>query len=826
MFLVRIPSDPKSVLFWGLSPLRLILLLIFLVLILILGRCINNPKLLLLDERLRKSKASLIITRYIFITLSFSFVFIIFFPPERIPQLSDIITRLRPFIIWINVVFVQYSGYLVYQGKDYSIQHIKEKLIENKKIFLLLLFFPIISIFILGIINQSAFTFTGQKLAFPPGAPLSSFQIFIFGIILVLFLLLETKLPNNLSSNKTFLALFFLIGAIAIITWNLTALSCGDDRPGPYPPNNTCYPEINDAVFSIGSHYITLGEGINNRWPTDKPLYLLFLSFAQVIAGDQIDDYLGIQIIIYAIVPIILVSFGKKIYPLSTGILTSGLFILVGSSAIFLYRKIGTLNVKIESSEILTTVLLVLLLPPMIKWLTDSENKVWAVICGGILGLASLSRINPFFIAPIIVYVIAWQNRSKWKNGLIHIALFSLAFSCVVVPWSLSAKDTEGNNFLLLKIQNVIESRFSPLIDKSKVEDTSSFHEDITSTQTINLQNSNKEIIEVSQETQKADRNSLISIVYHFINNEITVLAKLPTQMAFYTVRKVTDGPIWKGSPGLPLWRYSLTIENIILLIINFQLISFGVIISYKRFKLAGLSGIIIQVGYFLGNAIAQTSGGRYIEPVSWISLFYYCIGLTALAVYFLKLIGLVSHDIRLIPALSNSQHQKKRENYIVWGYLGLFCLAGFLLPMFNYLHPTLFPERDKSIENIAYTHISNYQVIPDALWNSLLNNPNVVIAQGRAFHTIYHRNPEFNPTIRSIEQLILADDHVYSSYVEGIRPKKHFTDNSKVIFVGCKIHSDKAWGLDRVKVNALAVVQLDNEQQIYIRDINDWKCE
>lgn len=51
-----------------------------------------------------------------------------------------------------------------------------------------------------------------------------------------------------------------------------------------------------------------------------------------------------------------------------------------------------------------------------------------------------------------------------------------------------------------------------------------------------------------------------------------------------------------------------------------------------ERFGWAGLRGALIQMGYYTGNAVSQTSGGRYLEPVLWVLLLYYCLGLFTLA--------------------------------------------------------------------------------------------------------------------------------------------------------------------------------------------------
>ena len=98
----------------------------------------------------------------------------------------------------------------------------------------------------------------------------------------------------------------------------------------------------------------SLGQGINNQWMTDKPLYMVFLAIGQWIFGPQTDNYLIFSNIgFYLFVPAILFIVGKRLFTFSYGLL---LALLVSSQeyfSIILYRYVGNANVKVESSEIL-----------------------------------------------------------------------------------------------------------------------------------------------------------------------------------------------------------------------------------------------------------------------------------------------------------------------------------------------------------------------------------------------------------------------------------------------------------------------------------------
>jgi len=70
------------------------------------------------------------------------------------------------------------------------------------------------------------------------------------------------------------------------------------------------------------------------------------------------------------------------------------------------------------------------------------------------------------------------------------------------------------------------------------------------------------------------------------------------------------------------------------------------VLAAYRKFGLAGLTGVIIQLGYYAGNALSQTSGGRYLEPVHWVTLFYYSLGILMVITFLSKRFQRVIYEL------------------------------------------------------------------------------------------------------------------------------------------------------------------------------------
>jgi hypothetical protein len=113
--------------------------------------------------------------------------------------------------------------------------------------------------------------------------------------------------------------------------------------------------------------------------------------------------------------------------------------------------------------------------------------------------------------------------------------------------------------------------------------------------------------------------SQLCRIVNHFFHNFITSFLFLPTSFVFddlwNTIKLST--PYWKNSNwlGEGTWFNSTGI----FLFINMALISLGFGAMWVRNRIASLIPVSFFLTYIFSNALAFTSGGRYIVPVDWI---------------------------------------------------------------------------------------------------------------------------------------------------------------------------------------------------------------
>ena len=160
-------------------------------------------------------------------------------------------------------------------------------------------------------------------------------------------------------------------------------------------------------------------------------------------------------------IPALIYFFTKRLLLFSGSLFVTVLMIIKGYNEIRYYSTVGGMNVKIENTEGLMTLLLIILAIVLFRWFKAPENRVWAVIAGGILGLGVLARFNPIAILPIALASFLWNNKKNFRKVWLGGALFLATFLLTVMPWFITARDVTGKSFYFQKIQEVIDLRFN-----------------------------------------------------------------------------------------------------------------------------------------------------------------------------------------------------------------------------------------------------------------------------------------------------------------------------------------------------------------------------
>jgi 4-amino-4-deoxy-L-arabinose transferase-like glycosyltransferase len=812
-----ITPDPKNNFFFGYSLNRLLLGVITLLAIILPVYVLLKPRFFEVLENwfLSESFAKKII-RFLALPVLLFFILTLLLPAYRFGVYSARFIRIQPIMILFELWFLQIyfiDRYLLGKIQKLLIARISKKRIAA---FVVVGFLLIISYYILRLFTPDL---DDLNLVFASGIPITGFQVFLAWMIFLGLFLVDGKYRIfDKLSKKWVMVVFILIWIATTIIWSNTPIVCTNDRPGPYLPNNLCYPQINDAVYSIGSHYTALGQGINNHWLTDKPFYMIILAIGQWIFGQDIDSYLYIQIIIIALIPAIMFLFGRKYFGFAQGLFLAILLSMQGENAIKLYQFVDSVNVKVENTELLTSLLLVLLLPSLFLWLKYPVRKEGPILTGGLLGIAVLTRFTPFFIIPLIILVVWVVHRKSWKTFFLNLSLFTITFSLVFVPWLFSANDRNGDNFYAIKFVNVISTRFGFRFDSDHIQETI--------TPTGSTPNATSEITQLpsappvphTKNLSTAIINTGTGIFLSFLNNQLGAIAQLPTRILFYDLQTQIQDPIRQSNRFF--WKYQLTFENGFAILVSLLVYIIGLTAAWKRFGVAGLSALIIQCGYFLGNTISHTSGGRYLEPVFWTVLLYYTIGLVTITIKFLRFFTFELPKAEIIRNRSNSKVEKLDENNGTKGskiliFFVPFLLVGLSIPLINNFKLPFPNETNPENKNIAFQYLETEDLVSENEWAEFLNDPRSIVVEGVALNPRSYRNSFFLPGNLMFEMMVLAKDHIYISYSEGITPQEYFSDGSQVILVGCILAEDNYWYMNRVIIYSSLIIQTDYEGQI-----------
>jgi len=364
------------------------------------------------------------------------------------------------------------------------------------------------------------------------------------------------------------------------------------------------------------------------------------------------------------------------------------------------------------------------------KWFTNPRNHIWAAIAGGILGLAALIRFTPVFILPGILLTYLICNRKKPKTFIIGIAVFLLTFCLSFAPFMVTANGADGTNYYLAKIQDVISSRYS---NKQTI------------TTTNNLQQP-RETTPLTQSTalvytqQNIAQTSKFAILLHFVNNEASSIAILPVNFSLLSLKDQVGLPIWKNTQPGPIWTSNLSVQNGILLLINFIFIVLGIGIALKKFGIAGLAPLLIQVGYHLGNAVSKTSGGRYLEAVNWVTLLYFSMGILSIIVW---LITLCKPALRIKSIRHEEIVTNGRKTIIpIISVMCFFLILGTVFPLVKYLPSKLPQEVSDNSTEMAKAKLVDTGLVSLQDWKTFYNDPDHLIVSGSSFNARYYRSP------------------------------------------------------------------------------------
>jgi hypothetical protein len=520
------------------------------------------------------------------------------------------------------------------------------------------------------------------------------------------------------------------IWALAAGIWLAEPQEQSFNAPRPSPPTYEYYPFSDATSYDLGSQYALIGQGINNNMLTDKPFYMLFLTLLHAVGGQSVRVVSSLQVLVLALFPVMLYLLGKEVRGRGAGLLVALLAIFKERNAIAAVLNIQVSHVKLMMTEVPTALLISVATLLMVRWAkrdaaSSGSLPFWV---GGVIGAAVLLRANAFTLLPLAILIPFLLRRRTWRQAFLSSGFVLIAFLIILLPWLVTNRDQTGRTYLQVKLDNVLEryqqslpsgSGWSP---NSKDEATPAEFAMLT----------------ISQGGIKTDRFSLdedISplefVPSHFFHNQIAALFTLPMTLNFQDLTKTIESKLWEKN-----WAGDLTVQNIFMLLLNLCLIGLGLSQARKRWRLAGFIPVLVEILYYMANALARTSGSRYLVPVDWVVYFYYSLGLIQLGEWLLMLI---TRRKQLIAKDSPTFGIGIPRYYWITPVFSLI-LLGMLMPLSGILIPQRFPDLNKGD---AYRILQSEVPLVDLGFTQkqireFLDNQDSVVFQGRLLYPRY----------------------------------------------------------------------------------------
>jgi hypothetical protein len=180
----------------------------------------------------------------------------------------------------------------------------------------------------------------------------------------------------------------------------------------------------------------------------------------------------------------------------------------------------------------------------------------------------------------------------------------------------------------------------------------------------------------------------------HFLHNEVSSVVYLPMSPLLYSLRSyVREMGIWADPTRSPAGFAAVMVW------INVSMISIGIASLYRRAGPAGLIPLLIHLGYSLSVVPIRLSGSRFILPADWVTLMYYCFGLTTLAAVGVSLLtagnrpelGRIFMDTTIQPSLSGEARRPGMA--AILAAAAITAVLGLSLPVSESLAPKRYPE-------------------------------------------------------------------------------------------------------------------------------------
>jgi hypothetical protein len=805
--LLSVSSEEGSAFFLGYSLLRLVLLAALSAVEFMLG--------VLIWESSRKSDSPSIIetlfdrtTLFWILLLITGAVYFYIFASDGI--LGDIVSyrvRLNPILIWIGLICLQSLLVFIHlRAIGSGINQTHRAILRPTGIFLLLLAGLIAFIALTRIgLTPDALYWQGA------GIPLLISQVVIASVVgLTIHNLIRRLSQPDAGRIDTIIGVSLWIAAI-FLWWSQPA-RISYNVLEPAPPNFQSYPFGDAILYDTLAHDMLNGRALpNDFWV--KPLYSVFLSFLHLFSGENYELLVLLQIVVLALIPGLVYGIVRLLGNRLAGLMAASLVILRERNAIALANVIQASHLKLLLADVFSMGLVVLSLWLMFRWFEKPERRrVEPLFIGGALGLLVLNRGHPILLLPLILFVIlffrASGNWQRWQRA----GLFIAGFMLVLIPWLWRIYETTGRIALQSPVSPYIVNLAGLYSLTPNLANPEAFTTEVSSQSLEESDQQSKQVVDfILRHPGEVAR----FISAHYFHNVIYSYIYLPQSFRIESLRTyVTTEPFWGA------WQGGLSLHAWILLFLNMTLIALGIGAAWQRHRYLALVPFLIGMGYNVSVSVGRISGWRFIQPVDWITLIYYSLGI----IQVFQLMGylLTRKDQGDFSAEQSLPSRRIMPDYVqITGYAFLFLLIGTAVTYGNKLFAGRYPDKPEGqlVDEYLSAASGLAQPYSEIELAGFLQGDRARILYGQAVYPYYleadrgpinHAWPAYKP--RPYNRLVIYLSGPVSTNVILPLPSRDFDfpDGVDVIVLGCVN--------DFGDVEALSVVIDGDDPALFLR--------
>lgn len=640
------------------------------------------------------------------------------------------------------------------------------------------------------------------------GVPILASQVFIASLITVIVLHIQARPPHI--RLPVDLLLFLLIWIIAGALWAATPVRDSYWVTSPKPPNYEPYPFSDLATFDTASQFALIGQGINNRVFLDRGLYPAFLVYLHTLGGQNYQQLMALQAALFAVFPALIYLVGRRLHSRPAGILLAALITMRGLNSLTAAAWIDTSTFKHMLTDFPTAISLATFVLLLLRWLEAPEqNRRYVLWMGGLLGLGSLLRPHVLVLLPFVLLLAAWLYRSRWRPALGLLALTLVTALAAVAPWTFLSPGA-GSFYALYgkRITDVMAQRYpafapAPTAAASAAPPATSTPGAAsapTPAAPATAQPTGLPAVPIGPSASPA----LPFQVTQYLHNLVTSGLNFPDSPLFLSIKDTVKGgePIWETR-----WDGSLSPTAAVMLVLSLMAVALGLGTAYQRLGWRGLAPLGVLLIYFVADALARTSGGRYLVPVDWIVVCYFGLGLAELLQLGGRLVAAGPSNGAGVADAAPGARQRAFSGLLA--PVLVFALIGGLVPLAGIIYPPRYtPAEASTVLAQELPVLSGLGLTADQV-DSFMAQPGAVALYGRALYPRFYAQGTGEPVRyypyreaaypRTVFITIGPAGQVYT-ILPGPAPKA-LPNASDVLVLGCRGYIESYDVLDALAV-------------------------